>query len=94
MARKINSTISARIIYYVPGPYGPIQRQEDNMRHYSIEELRDTIRNVDSVLKRDGAKHIVLDRDHMLAVQVSGYSWHRGAFCDVVPLAELAPFLG
>ena len=87
-------SISATVIYYTPGPYGPLQHQAAGKQFFhSADELRAACRNADSVLRRRGAGHIVLDRDRSLAVQVSGYNWQRGAFVDVLPLDELRPFL-
>ena len=86
--------ITATVIYYVPGPFGPLQRQHDVRQVFHTEtDLRSAVRNADSVLSRGGAGHIVLDQDRCLAVQVSGYSWNRGAFVDVVPRSELEPYL-
>lgn len=81
--------ITASVIYYTPGPYGPIQHHEPRTTFTSESALRSACRNADAVLARPGASHIVLDRDAGLAVQVAGYSARRGAFCDVLPLSEL-----
>ena len=87
-------TISATVIYYTPGPFGPLQHQAANRRYFHTEtDLRAAVRNADSVLRRRGAGHIVLDMDHGLAVQVSGYNGWRGAFVDVIPHEELDPYL-
>jgi len=86
-------SVSATVIYYVPGPFGPLQRTAAPVTFFTENQLRSAIRNADAVLSRCGAGHIVLDRDRGLAVQVSGYNGHRGAYVDVLTADELAPFL-
>ena len=86
-------TISATLIYYSSGPYGHVQHTAGKYHFFTEKSLREKVRNADSVLNRRGANHIVLDLPHALAVQVSGYNRRRGAFADVVPLAELQPYL-
>lgn len=85
--------ITATVINYTPGNYGPLQHVTGHRTFSGIEELSLYIKNIDSVRRRTGAHHIVLDDDVKLAVQVSGYNRRRGAFADVVPLAELQPYL-
>ena len=86
-------SISAITIYYTSGPYGPLQHAGPR-RHFSTEEeLRGAVKNAESILRRRGANHIVLDTDKELAVQVSGYNGTRGAFVDVLPVEELSPYL-
>lgn len=81
--------LTASVIYYTPGPYGPIQHHEPRVSFTSESALRSACRNADAVLSRSGASHIVLDRDAGLAVQVAGYNASRGAFCDVLKPSEL-----
>lgn len=81
--------ITASVIYYTPGQYGPIQHHEPRVSFTSESAFRSVCRNADAVLSRSGASHVVLDMDAGLAVQVAGYSASRGAFCDVLPLSEL-----
>ena len=86
-------SISAITIYYTPGPYGPLQHAGPR-RHFSTEEeLRGAVKNAESILRRRGVNHIVLDTDKELAVQVSGYNGTRGAFVDVLQVEELAPYM-
>ena len=87
------NSITATIIYYTPGPYGPVQHTAGWKTFLSREDLSSAVRNARSVFTRSGAHHIVLDSDAGLAVQVSGYDARRGAYCDVLPLDELRPFL-
>lgn len=86
-------SITATVIYYEPGPYGPIQHASGRKTFFTKEDLSSAVRNARSVFTRSGANHIVLDSDVGLAVQVSGYDSRRGAYCDVLPLDELRPFL-
>ena len=91
-------SITVNVIYYSPGPYGPMQHTAGHMHIHTKEDLAAAVRNIDSVKRRRGAGHIVLlvpDRDTRtgLAVQVAGYTWHRGAYQDVIPRAELDPYL-
>lgn len=81
--------ITASVVYYTPGPFGPVQHQEPRETFTSESAFRSACRNADAVLARSGAAHVVLDRDAGLAVQVAGYNARRGAFCDVLPLSEL-----
>ena len=85
--------VTASVIYYVPGPFGPLQRSAAPVTFSTVDALRSAVRNADSIIRRCGAGHIVLDRDRGLAVQVSGYNGYRGAFVDVLPREELAPYL-
>ena len=81
--------IAASIVYYTPGPYGPVQHQQPRKTFTSERSFRSACRNADAVLARSGVSHIVLDMDAGLAVQVSGYNASRGASCDVLPPTEL-----
>jgi len=81
--------LTASVIYYTPGPYGPVQHQQPRKTFTSEHAFRSACRNADAVLSRSGASHVVLDRDAGLAVQVSGYSASSGAFCDVLQPVEL-----
>ena len=85
--------ITAVVVYYTPGPYGPMQHVYGRTAFFTAEELRANVRNADSVLSRKGAGHIVMDRDSRLAFQVAGYWWNRGAYQDVLSREELAPYL-
>ena len=85
--------ITATVVYYTQGNYGPLQHTAGRQVFFTADELRSAVRNADSVLRRSGSGHIVLDRDSGLAVQVSGYSWSRGAYVDALPLDELAPYI-
>ena len=85
-------SITATVIYYEPGPYGSVQHTAGRKTFYTMEDVSSAVRNARSVFTRSGASHIVLDRDAGLAVQVSGYNNHRGAYCDVLPLEELRRF--
>lgn len=86
-------TISAHIVYYTQGNYGPVQHDGGKQYFFTKEELTAAVRNADSVLRRSGANHIALDRDSRIAFQVSGYNGVRGAFVDVLPAEELIPFV-
>lgn len=86
-------TISARIVYYTYGKYGPVQHDGGKTYFFTKKELSAAVRNVHSVLRRSGAHHVVLDRDSKLVFQVSGYNAVRGAFVDVLPEDELLPFV-
>lgn len=81
--------LTASVIYYTPGKYGPVQHHEPRVSFTSESAFRSACRNADAVLSRSGASHVVLDRDAGLAVQVAGYITSRGAFCDVLPPSEL-----
>lgn len=85
--------ITATVIYYTPGRFGPVQHTRGRETFFTVAAVRAACRNADSVLSRSGADHIVLDADAGLAVQVSGYNFNRGMYCDVLPLEELRPFL-
>jgi hypothetical protein len=91
-SNKVKGCVSASVIYYTEGRFGPIQHSAGT-RYFNDAELRANVRNYDSVARRQGAGHIVFDRDAGLAVQVSGYSYNRGAYVDVLPLEELKPYL-
>ena len=85
--------ITASLITYTPGPFGPVQHSAGRKTFSDVDSFRAACRNADFVLARRGAHHITLDIDVGLAVQVGGYSAARGMFCDVVPLEELQPYL-
>ena len=85
--------ISATVVYYSDGPYGPVQHTAGRKYFHSKEELASSCRNARSVFTRSGVNHVVLDSDSGLAVQVIGYDTRRGAYCDVLPLEELRTFL-
>ena len=84
--------ISATVVYWSKDRYGMAQHTRGH-RMLTDDTIRSYVRNIDSILRRSGTNHIVLDEDTKLAVQVSGYNWHRGAFCDVLSREELAPYL-
>lgn len=86
-------SVTATVVYYVPGPFGPLQRTAAPVTFRTEEHFRSAVRNADDVLRRCGAGHIVLDQDRALAVQVSGYNGYRGTYVDVLSREELAPFL-
>ena len=86
-------SITASTIYYTAGQHGPLQHSGKRATFRTEAELLAAVRNAGSVLRRRGANHIVLDIDCGLAVQVSGYNGTRGAFVDVLPLGELAPYM-
>ena len=85
--------ITASLVRYVPAAYGPAQVSAGRRTFFNQEELRSYVRNADSVFARDGAGHVCIDIDAGLVFQVSGYSRHRGAFVDVLPPEELAPYM-
>ena len=85
--------ITADLITYVPGPFGPAQYSAGRKTFSDIDSFRAACRNANDVLARSGAYHITLDIDVGLAVLVSGYNDDRGMYCDVVPLEELQPYL-
>ena len=85
--------ISATITYYTPGPYGPMQHQYGKVTYWTREDLRRAICNADDILNTRGAQHVVVDAEHRIAYQVSGYNARRGAFVDVIPREKLLPYL-
>ena len=58
-------------------------------RYWNDAALRQNVRNYAAIAKRSGVEHIVFDADAGLAVQVSGYTYNRGMYCDVLAIEEL-----
>lgn len=44
--------ITASVIYYTPGPFGPVQHQEPRKTFTSESAFRSACRNADAVLAR------------------------------------------
>lgn len=85
--------ISATVVYYSPATYGPAQHTAGKCYFFTDDEIRSAVKNADSVLRRSGVRHIAMERDTGIAFQVSGYDARRGAYVDVLPREELAPYI-
>ena len=85
--------ITATIVCYSDSNYGAAQHYNGRQVYFTEKELRENVRNAESVLARKGARHIAMERDTKIAFQVSGYSWNRGSYCDVLPLEEMMPYM-